>query len=554
MTNRELSIILRLKDEATKRLTGIRGELQKFSNSWKKNWLAITAAITAGILAVKRALDLINIGAQSKQIEDAYHRIAVAIGEDSAYLKKELMAASKETINFSNVAANVSSVLGQGLGAKQVIDLMRVARAEARKTGKSVEEAFIEITNSISGAGTNLQTLKKTYGIAVDGANAISRYARETGLSAEEVKKLHKAQALANEIIRAGKTDLAAFNLEQTTSLEHLQSLSAWWSSVRENFGQGLFLFIQRFQQFYHAAGAGFADINATMADFFSGMFKWIQTALEYWSKLPFIGDKVSGTIANISQMTEELKRQSAGFRELANEQRAVVGEIENIINADDRLTGSQLSAVQEMIRNMKDVEDETGSSFSSMEAIATQSAQNIQNAFSDFFFKAFTGELDTIKEVFASFGEAVMRMLAEIAAQILLIKTLKAWAGGNTLFGMDIDKMFHSGGMVNKYHNGGPVYAHSGYLASSEVPAILQTGEGVVSRRGMSRLGEGNLRKLNRGEATNGEGEGGSPNIFVIQAWDAQDITRNIGTISSALIDKMSLNGQLRGAINKYR
>ena len=47
MTNKELSIILRLRDEATKRLEGVRGNLQRFAHSWKQNWLAITAAITA---------------------------------------------------------------------------------------------------------------------------------------------------------------------------------------------------------------------------------------------------------------------------------------------------------------------------------------------------------------------------------------------------------------------------------------------------------------------------------------------------------------------------
>ena len=36
MTNKELSIILRLRDEATKRLEGVRGNLQRFANAWNK--------------------------------------------------------------------------------------------------------------------------------------------------------------------------------------------------------------------------------------------------------------------------------------------------------------------------------------------------------------------------------------------------------------------------------------------------------------------------------------------------------------------------------------
>ena len=51
---------------------------------------------------------------------------------------------------------------------------------------------------------------------------------------------------------------------------------------------------------------------------------------------------------------------------------------------------------------------------------------------------------------------------------------------------------IYHDGGYVARYHRGG--------LAADEVRAILQTGEGVVSRRGMSRLGQEGLASLNSG------------------------------------------------------
>lgn len=54
-----------------------------------------------------------------------------------------------------------------------------------------------------------------------------------------------------------------------------------------------------------------------------------------------------------------------------------------------------------------------------------------------------------------------------------------------------------HAGGVAMPWG----VVAHRG-LAPDEIPAILQTGEGVLSRSGMSRLGAAALRTLNRGEA----------------------------------------------------
>jgi hypothetical protein len=75
------------------------------------------------------------------------------------------------------------------------------------------------------------------------------------------------------------------------------------------------------------------------------------------------------------------------------------------------------------------------------------------------------------------------------------------------------ITGMFHDGGVV--MHQGGlvmhaggyvPRY-HAGGLSGDERPAILQTGEGVLSRRGMANLGA-----LNAGMA----GGGGNLNVNV--------------------------------------
>ncbi len=58
------------------------------------------------------------------------------------------------------------------------------------------------------------------------------------------------------------------------------------------------------------------------------------------------------------------------------------------------------------------------------------------------------------------------------------------------------------------KFHDGGMIYAHDG-LAVDEVPIIAQTGEGILSRRGMAALGgSGQLKALNRGQSVGGGGE----------------------------------------------
>jgi len=99
----------------------------------------------------------------------------------------------------------------------------------------------------------------------------------------------------------------------------------------------------------------------------------------------------------------------------------------------------------------------------------------------------------------------------------------------------------FHQGGLVR------PIFAHSG-LAPDEVPIVAQTGEGVLSRRGMRALGgSDNLRRLNSGM---GVGGGGGTTVVInqmIQAWDAQDVYRNRRVLSAALAHEIQTNGNLR-------
>lgn len=63
------------------------------------------------------------------------------------------------------------------------------------------------------------------------------------------------------------------------------------------------------------------------------------------------------------------------------------------------------------------------------------------------------------------------------------------------------------SSGFTKSFHDGGMIRAHSG-LAVDEVPIIAQTGEGILSRRGMNNLGGAPvLNRLNNGQSSSGGG-----------------------------------------------
>jgi hypothetical protein len=102
----------------------------------------------------------------------------------------------------------------------------------------------------------------------------------------------------------------------------------------------------------------------------------------------------------------------------------------------------------------------------------------------------AFTGFFDTTSQKFMDFGELAKNILNSIymaIVQNLIVKQLVAGIMGGIFHEGGV--VMHQGGLV--MHEGGyvPRY-HMGTLAADERPAILQTGEGVLSRRGMANLG----------------------------------------------------------------
>ena len=95
----------------------------------------------------------------------------------------------------------------------------------------------------------------------------------------------------------------------------------------------------------------------------------------------------------------------------------------------------------------------------------------------------------------------------------------------------------------ATKFHSGG-VIADSAKLSSDEVPIIAQTGEGVLSRRGMSALGgAGALNRLNNGQGVSGGGA--VINIYIQEA--KMTSSQNINDVAEQL--GFAVNRSLRTA-----
>ena len=551
MTNKELSIILRLRDEASKRLEGVRGSLQRFANAWKKNWLAITAAITASIMALRKAWELMELGAKVEQQKQAFQNLASSLGVSSEQIIKDLRKMSGETLSTAEIMGKASQAMILGIDPTKLAKMMEISRASARAFGKDVGFMFESIA---IGVGRQSKLILDNLGIIVSAGDAYEKYAKSIGKSTKELTEMERKQAFLNATLEAGDRILQQIDTSTMTNLEKMQKLKAQWEDFAVTIGQALWHVLGFLQGFINQLVAGLFQLLEVATMVFQKMLVPLIKLYELLGKLPGkVGEAYRQAGESVKKLSSDMETNRKAFEMASIESAKVAMEQYDLVFAKVKETGENTAKV------LKNVTEQVGESakeaakqFNAMEEFAKQSARNMQNAFSDFFFKAFTGELRTLNEVFVNFGRAVLQMISNILAKLLLIKLFTTMAGASgTIFGVPVGSLFHQGGLVRK-HRGGLIRAHNG-LAPDEVPIIAQTGEGILSRQGMRALGgPDSLRTLNRGEET---GAGGvTININqVIQAWDAQDVWRNRKALSNAIADDIYNNGKIRSVIRSY-
>ncbi len=558
MTNKELAVILRLRDELSAKIKGVERNLQSFANKAKKHWLEIASAV----YAAKKAFDWAEMGANAEQTMFAFNNLAQSVGFDADQMISDLKRLSGQTLSTTEAIKQASAAVVLGINADQIPKLMEIARASARAFGEDVDFMFESI---VKGIGRQSKLVLDNLGIVFNANEAYEEYAEKLGKTAKELTDAEKRQAFLNKTIEEGESILRKINTEMQTNYERIQMMKARWQDFTESAGMVFLRIFEVIKASFQAFAGMFIMILSGLATAFRNLL--IVPALKFvelLGKLPgAAGEAFDGIAAKLSTLNEQFK--------IAYEEGLAGGALEAMEDMDESLNYAFMS-MQEKANEMSvvirksfsDIGDEADDLKSNLdeakhkmeEEFAKQAARNMQNAFSDFFFKTMKGELDTLQDAFVAFGDSVLQIISNILAKIMLIKLFTAAAGvDGQIFGVGVDQLFHQGGMVSKYHQGGavrPIVAHNG-LAPDEVPIIAQTGEGVLSRRGMAALGGSqNLRALNRGDS----GGGAVININVplaVQAWDASDVQRNADVLAMSVAERIAGNAQIRGVIQKY-
>jgi lambda family phage tail tape measure protein len=227
------------------------------------------------------------------------------------------------------------------------------------------------------------------------------------------------------------------------------------------------------------------------------------------------IGDLDKARYDNIEAVTAATNKQTQAQRELAIQKRT---------NAQLKMETEGWASVFKL--GTDEITAEYGKWGDNIQLMTKQMYSGLDNTFKNIFSGSFKGELDSAEEYFIAFCESIYNSLTELLSKQFvsgisgLISSFiggggqssvasSGFSGGGFSFlggtaGIASLLGRHTGGYV--MHLGGFVPRfHSGGLNADEVPAVLQRGEYVVSKKGVAALD-----RLNNGEL------GGAPKINI--------------------------------------
>lgn len=505
LSNRELEVVMSLRDEVSKKLQGIQANLAKFSDSTKD----------LGLQMRKTGREISYVGSSMIMLGTAITAPLIAAYKEAGKYNADIAKQLNETkYTFQNLAISIGTALLPAMKkitdqTARVVDwwnnLDRTTRDKLIQSIFNLGKAVIALGLAFTIVGRSIASLANLALLLSNLVLLDPRIAGLTLLIGGLVIAMVKWQAVCNVVINT------------------LEVLASWVNTVVD------YLLVLK-----NALTFNWGDVKKDLQDIHNQTVAWMTI--------------LSGKNGPTANYLDNLRQQ------IADIQKAFSG-IGNTKNPNaEREGGTLLSGFK---LGIEQAQEALGSFRSWGVQAAMDLASGMQSNFKTFFVDAFHGQLKTAQDYFAAWGNMVIDIVANVVSKMLeqwaltkvmgLFGSFSGAAGttGTTASTISAPKLSGSmGGLYGGFHSGGVIRAHNG-LAIDEVPIIVQTGERVLSRS--------QNRQYEKMLATGGENHIHYHSTVVIKAWDFADIYSNKDTIEGIINESLRRQGTVAKSIKKY-
>jgi hypothetical protein len=291
---RELKVVLRAKDMLTGVMKKATKNVRTAMDKMRKHWIAAAIAMTAAILALRKAWTLAFSAAQFAQQEVAFAHLAASHGESSDQIIENLRRISVGTLSTAEIMESAGTALLLGIPAGKLNEMMEIARASARITGQTIAAAFNDIAK---GMGRQSKLILDNLGILVSADKANKEYAKTMGIVGRSLTDAERKQAFFNATMDAGREIVQRINVEQLTAAEGMLKFKAAVEELKIWFGKVLI--------------ATVAYVEFGLMAFSTGIHFAQQQALEFISKLVALGETLPWVGDGFKKANEFIKAQA---------------------------------------------------------------------------------------------------------------------------------------------------------------------------------------------------------------------------------------------------
>lgn len=208
----------------------VESRTREVANKVKSHWLAVTASIAAAVVSLDRMWAMAEKSAKYEQSRNAFRSMVQSMGKDAETEFEKIRKASAGLIDNKSLTESANKALSLGIPLEKLSELMEIARAKSRDMGITTTQAFNDIATGI-GRGSPL--ILDNLGLMLKLGDANERMAASLGKTVEQLTAKEQKMAILNATVDAGKEALERYNLEQLTTYERMQKLTATVENLR---------------------------------------------------------------------------------------------------------------------------------------------------------------------------------------------------------------------------------------------------------------------------------------------------------------------------------
>ena len=230
MPKSEATLIIKLKDAASRGLKGIGGALQKVREH------ALQLAIAIGALTAA-AFKMTDMASQAKEVETAFKNLAASQGQDAKEMLANMKRLSNNTVSDLKLMQQANNALLLGLPVDRFGDMLTIARSAAKATGESMEFMLRSI---VTGLGRGSKLMLDNLGIVFDLNKANDEYAASLGKVTSELTDAERKQAFINKALEIGSKNAKLAGAGTISFRDRIQQLTASLSNLSVELGEVL--------------------------------------------------------------------------------------------------------------------------------------------------------------------------------------------------------------------------------------------------------------------------------------------------------------------------